>query len=374
MALDVNQAPPYGSFDGINYIARPYEIVFDIDKQKFASEEMFPLELKVFALVDGQKEKTEIFNQQISPDSAIAIDQPATDEETDLPATGEFEEIQELADLPEDIEFFNISRFSIVSDEAEKSRAWPEEVFWSKDGSLWVIDSQRRKLLNFSVDGALKFAFGEKGKDEGQMGLPVALTVKEGKIFIADRSRKSLHKFSEDGTFLLSISSDPLRGFKINLPVSLCFRGEELWVADRVLNRVHCFTSEGRYLGGFGKEVDALINAPIGIRADSEGLFILEDTGIIKKFTPMGKQIAAFQTGCSEPRGFDVDPWGGIWVCDAGKFQVVRFDQKGRVINVLNAPPGPRPWMPAGVDVRQDGKIAVADAENKQVHIFSVEN
>jgi sugar lactone lactonase YvrE len=227
-------------------------------------------------------------------------------------------------------------------------------------------------LLNFSADGRLKLAFGKKGDQPGQMSLPVALTLKQGRIYVADTAQHCLHKFAEDGSFLLQIKSDPSRGAIIDVPGGLCFRGEELWAVDRGLARVCCFDVEGKYLGGFGDH--GIINSPLSVRSDDEGLFILEKNGIIKKFLPMGQQIAGFQTGCLEPRGFEVDPWGTIWVCDARQMQVVRFNQKGRVLATIKAPPGPRPWMPTGVAMRKDGMLAVSDAENKKIHIFSAES
>ncbi|MEW6712813.1 MAG: hypothetical protein AB1403_23550, partial [Candidatus Riflebacteria bacterium] len=203
------------------------------------------------------------------------------------------------------------------------------------------------------------------------MGLPVAIACHQGRIFVSDTARHCLHKFAEDGSFLLEIKGDPEKNVMIDVPAGLDFRGEELWLVDRGIGQVTCLDVEGRYLGGFG---DGLFEAPVSLRTDRDGLLVLEKSGILKKFSPMGQQTAGFQTGCVEPRGFDVDPWGTIWVCDASKFQVVRFNQKGRQLAVLKAPPGPKPWIPTGVAVRQDGTVAVTDAESKKIHIFMVDN
>jgi DNA-binding beta-propeller fold protein YncE len=372
LTLDVEKAPPYGNFGAVSYRSRPYEMTFTIDRSGFDFENLLPLELSVQASVDGQKERVEVFNRRFHKESEELPDSPsATSEVKNIPPSSSV--IQELSDLPEDVELLNIHRFTIVKSDSQRFRAWPEEVAWSEDGTMWVVDSQRRKLMNFDAEGNLKFAFGEKGKKPGSMSLPVALVVQKGRIFVSDRTAVAIHKFSEDGTFLKTITTSQKSSFVLGQPGTLCIRGTELWVADRTKNRIHCFDIEGKHLGGFGIEVDAHINSPVGVRADSEGLWVLESNGIIKKFTPMGQQTGAFQTGCSEPRGFDVDPWGGIWVCDAAKNQVIRFNASGRLLNLISAPPGPKPWVPTGVAVRKDGMIAVTDAENKQIHIFAAE-
>lgn len=383
LRLDVSNAPPYGVQGAITYKARPYEVSFAIDLVAGNLSKDSSIFLVVSASVDGEKDPIEVFRHEIKASTADTATETNHDFSNSqaFPATftapvnespAQHEKIEELADLPQDATFSHIDSFPIVEKESEKNKAWPEEVAWSDDGSLWVVDSQRRKVLNFSSQGKLKLSFGGKGSGSGLMGLPVSLIVHDGKIYVSDQAQHCLHKFSEDGTFLKSLKSDPTKGALINLPGGLCIRGKELWVADRGLSRISCFDQEGAYLGGFGGKSSA-VNSPLGVRADSNGLIVLEKNGIIKKFTPMGQQIAGFQTGCLEARGFDVDPWDSIWICDEAKFQVVRFNLKGKILAILKAPPGPRPWIPTGVTVRQDGMIAVTDAQNKQIHFFKVE-
>ena len=363
-----DQVLPYGVVGPVNYRFRPYELLFEI--KNLTATESGDLSLEVAATIDGADEPAVVFKQEFSSDFH---DVPAGLQSADSDASTETEpEISELADLPEDSSFFLVRSFSSSENMAEVNRAWPEEICWSESGTIWVIDSQRHRLVNFSATGKLKLAFGAKGSENGQMLFPVALTLKQGRIFVSDTTGHCLHKFGEDGSFLARVISDPAVGALINVPGGLCFRGNELWVVDRGLSKLSCFDVEGKYLGGFGSE-NGLISSPLSVRSDQEGLLVLEKSGIVKKFSPMGQQIAGFQTGCVEPRGFDVDTWGTIWVCDASKFQVVRFNQKGRQLAVIKAPPGPRPWVPTGVAVRKDGLIAVSDAENKKIHIFSVE-
>lgn len=366
LSIDPDQVAPYGVAGDFSYFFRPYEMVFTRTRPATAEEKQF--DILVSARIDGEEARIPLFKQSFSKEFKDVAAQPASV----LPDEVVVTEIPELSDLPEDARYMLLQSFPAYENESEANKAWPEEVCWSDSGILWLIDSQLRRVCNFSDAGKLKLAFGSKGDNPGQMGFPVALTLKQGRVYIADTASHCLHKFAEDGSFVLHIKSDPERGVVIDVPGSLCFRGDELWVIDRSLAKVSCFDVDGKHLGGFGDS--SLFNRPISLRSDDEGLLILEKTGIIKKFTSMGQQIFGFQTGCPEPRGFDVDPWGTIWVCDAKQLQVIRFNQKGRILSIIKAPPGPKPWMPTGVAMRKDGLLAVSDAENKKIHLFSPEN
>ena len=234
-----------------------------------------------------------------------------------------------------------------------------------------VLDSQLFRVSRFNLNGSLVKVFGAKGGADGQFGLPVAIAVKDGKIYVADSTKRGIHILNEDGSFAGAISGDPATAAKIDLPSSVCFRKNEIWVADRAQARILCFNDQGAFLGSFASTAAAPIVAPVSIRADADSLFFLESNGLVKKFSPMGSFDATFQSGCSESTGFDVDPWGGIWVCDPVKFMVHRFSRNGKILTSILPPPGPRPWVPTSVAVRRDGKVAITDAQNKMVHIFS---
>ncbi|MGM0598252.1 MAG: NHL repeat-containing protein [Candidatus Rifleibacteriota bacterium] len=371
LTLDLGKVAPYGVVNNISYSAGPYELNLIVhDNSGLTSQ---PSYIKVETLVEGEKNRAEVFRSKIGAETG------SDDEATNtVQLSSEKNEISEnkismLASLPEDCVFKLVQSFSVAENPAELRRAWPEDVFWSEDGTLWVVDSQRRKILNFTEEGRLRLSFGEKGKTDGRFSLPVAITANTNRLFVADKLNHSLMKFSHDGSFLEKISNTGGNQTLINLPVGMCFRANELWVADRGLSRINCFDIDGNYLGGFGGPKSKLVKSPVSVRVDSEGLVILEKSGILKKFTPMGQQTVGFHTGCSEVRGFDVDPWDSIWVCDSASYQVVRLSPDGKTLTRLGSPPGPQPWVPTGVSVRKDGLIAVSDAESAQIHIFSPE-
>jgi hypothetical protein len=217
-------------------------------------------------------------------------------------------------------------------------------------------------------------AFGDKGSKDAQLGLPVAIAILGDMIFVSDYSNHALHLFNDSGLWQRSIKSNKSSGLLLDFPGSICFRHEEMWVPDRGNSGILCFDLNGSFLGTFVSTHEAPIESPISVRADEDSLFVMQKNGIMKIFNPMGTLEASVNTGCKEVSGFEYDFWGGFWICDGVNSVVKRFDQKGRVLLEISSPSGlQEPWIPTSLALRNDGKLAVADAANKMVHIFAVE-
>jgi len=386
--LDINEAlPPVGQTGNIQYRAQPFEFEIALPISVFEGK---PMALEVKAMIDGGTDPVTIrkgvFQPETADDSTEEVeekpasassgndfsDAPAVDHETAASAVEpEIEEIITREDLDASSTFSLEKSFSVVSEEAEKLNAWPQSIAWGETGGIWVLDSQLFKVSRFNLNGSLVKSFGAKGSADGQFGLPVAIAVKDQKIYVADTTKRGIHILNEDGSFAGAISGDPATAAKIDLPSGICFRKNEIWVSDRAQARILCFNDQGAFLGSFASTAAAPIVSPVSIRADADSLFFLESNGLVKKFSPMGSFDATFQSGCSESTGFDVDPWGGIWVCDPVKFMVHRFSRNGKILTSILPPPGPKPWVPTSVAVRKDGKVAITDAQNKMIHIFS---
>lgn len=371
---------PFGAMDRFSYRAQPYELEVTVPVD-ILDKDICEVEIK--AAVDGSQAMVQArratWQASAEPEETAdndeedlsAVPAAVADEASASAALAKAEEIIPLESMAEKTAFQVESSFSVLENETDSLVSWPHDLLWDDKGGLWVLDSQRRRVCNFNRDGTLVTAFGSKGEADGTLGLPVAMAIKDQTLYVADTTRHCIHLFNTDGTWKSAIKANPAAGLQIDLPGGICFRKNEMWVSDRGLARILCFNEQGAFLGSFGSTPAAPIIAPINVRADSDSLFILEKNGLVKKFSPMGHFDATFQTGCVEGLGFDVDPWGGIWVCDAEKFQVLRFARNGSLLTTIKAPPAPKPWLPTAVSVRKDGKIAVTDAQNKMLHIFA---
>lgn len=380
MKLEVNEKLlPLGLSGKANYRADLFGLEFSLPVNLVDAS---GCRLEVLAPIDGNNEKSPVFSMVWQNDkSSAGVDENDDDfSEVEAIYSGEIEgqkttfseeNVTPLKSLDFQATFQLEKSFSILENASEENLAWPQDLTWDSTGRLWILDSQKRRVLRFTSDGKIMKAFSGKGNTDGLMDLPVAMAVSNDHVFISDSARHAIHKFKMDGSFAGYIKNDPAVGNLIDLPAGICFRKDEMWVADRGNGKILCFNPQGGFLGSFSSTPAAPIVSPVSIRADADSLFILEKNGLVKKFSPMGSFDATFQTGCRDGLGFDVDAWGTIWVCDAEKFQVLRFSSAGSRIAELAAPPAPKPWLPTAVAVRIDGKIAVADAQNKMVHIYS---
>ncbi len=268
--------------------------------------------------------------------------------------------------------FIYESSFSVLEHELDFFTAWPQDLAWS-GFDLWLLDSQRRRIINFTSSGTLRRAFGQKGTSVGQLGLPVYITVEEDNLYVSDYTNRSLYMFDYAGNLRLALRSDVNTGLKLNNPGSLCFRHGEMWLPDTGTSGILCFDNEHNFLGTFISNAEAPIEEPIIVRADDSYLFVMQKNGHIKVLNPMGTVDKSIDTNCNDVLGFELDHWGKFWLCDGEKGLVKRFDEGGNTLTELDMPENLREkWLPTSISIRADGKVAVSDAANKMIHIFTV--
>lgn len=282
------------------------------------------------------------------------------------------EELMPLEQLSELAVFDYEFGFSVLEHELDLYMAWPQDLQWL-ERDLWLLDGQRRRVLNFTQRGALRRAFGEKGSGDGKFGLPIYLAVRGDNLYISDYTNRSLLIFDYAGEFQQALKTDRNTGLKLSYPGSICFRHDEIWVPDSGSSGILCFDLDHNFLGTFVSSDEAPIVEPIIVRANDSHLFVMQKDGVIRFLNPMGSVESSLNTGCTDVLAFELDPWGGFWICDGEKGLVRRFDFKGNDLAILKAPMGLKEnWIPTSVSIRKDGKVAVADAANKMIHIFAV--
>jgi hypothetical protein len=255
--------------------------------------------------------------------------------------------------------------------------SWPKGLAWSADGSLWVTDSQNRRVLNFSEEGDLIIAFGRRGRRFGFLGLPIDLALSGDKVLVSDTANHCVHVFDQNGNSLRDIGVWGSKAGQLDLPYGIDMIGDELVIADRGNCRIERFSLDGKHLGGFGRkgELPGYIKDPIALKVHNEQIWIFEgELSRLQRFSKEGKILGSFiEKGLKSPSALDIDPWGYPWIADDDGHRVYRLDQTGKVLNVLDTPPTEKPWKPTAIAVRADGLVAVADGEARAVHLFRIQ-
>ena len=185
-------------------------------------------------------------------------------------------------------------------------------------------------------------------------------------------------------------------------PMGGALDGEgRIWAADTANNRIVVFSSDGRYLfeiGGHGiaKPLpgveptweEGLLNYPIGIDIDEEGIVYVADfrNDQVQVFDDSGAFVRRFPDPLEVVgRGGSGQDGTGIAVTDvavadglvfaADTYQVVVFTAEGEFVRQFGRPgtgPGEFDHL-TGIDVTSDGLVLVADSNNGRVQALTAD-
>lgn len=407
--------PPYGTQDGISFQGQPFRFSLLIPADRVQGKEnavavslqarltQIPQPLEVLrvslnppagpaaptaALPPGSATATAPLAHPTAVDSAppasapaapvmatppaLIAPQPVTTPPPSPPEPIVLKPVVPIADPGPRAILQKVGSFRVAEGTATDYMAWPKGLAWASDGSLWVADSQNRRILQFTEDGRLMKAFGKKGKGPGQLGLPIDLAVSGKQVFVSDTSAHTVAVFSPDGTPLRNIGTWGTRPGQTDLPHGLCVASGQLILADRGNSRIMRFGLDGTYRGGFGTkgELPGSLRNPIAVQGTAAELFVLEDRGRLQRFSYDGKYLGQVGTGAKEPTGLEIDPWGYLWIADPGANRVMRIDARGTSLLALESAETAKPWIPTAVAVRPDGLVAIGDGEGKLIRLY----
>lgn len=142
-------------------------------------------------------------------------------------------------------------------------------------GLLYVTDIGDQSVKIFDEKGKLVRKFGKAGRGEGEFAFPNGIAVsRDGSIFVADSNNSRVQVFSPEGKFKVLFQGDP----PLSLPRGLAIDGlDRLHVTDTLAHKVAVFTLKGKFLFSYGWEEDEeetserQLYYPNGIAIDSEG-------------------------------------------------------------------------------------------------------
>jgi DNA-binding beta-propeller fold protein YncE len=198
------------------------------------------------------------------------------------------------------------------------------------DGNVYVVDRGNQRVQVFDPQGKPKLILGA-----GRLKSPQGVAVDSaGRVYVTDEGTRSIEAFYAEGARLAKLSHQMISA-PLGLPGAIAIGPQDhLYVTDLVGLTILSFDNAGHFLatlGSRGSEASYLA-WPIGIAVGAEGTIYVADKvlGVIKQFDPEGRQVAAFGRG---PRGEPITPAalaldarGRLYVCDAAKGRVLRFN------------------------------------------------
>jgi DNA-binding beta-propeller fold protein YncE len=148
-------------------------------------------------------------------------------------------------------------------------------------GRLYVADRNAHKVVALSSDGAALFEFGGKGAADGQLNMPMGITVdRNGTIYVLDSGNFRVQKFDVEGKFLGKFGSVGDRvGFFSN-PKGIALDSEgHIYVTDAAFSNFQIFDQEGKVLLFVGRLGSAPgdMYLPAGISIDENDRIYIAD-------------------------------------------------------------------------------------------------
>ncbi len=213
-------------------------------------------------------------------------------------------------------------------------------IAFASDGAFYVTDTGNHRIQKFGPDRGFLTAWGSEGRELGQFDTPIDVVVDgQGRVYVLDSFRNNppadpgtgaVQVFDADGRFLAAWGEYGKEPGQITGPFGIGLDPDgTLLVAEFDNNRVQRFTPEGELLDGWGEygwkegefvwAMDAAVNA-------AGRVFVTDYSNArVQVFDRDGRFLAAWGKPGSDPGqfasalGVAVGGGGIVYVTDAGK-------------------------------------------------------
>lgn len=257
------------------------------------------------------------------------------------------------------------------------------------DGSVYVSDSGRHRIVQFSPNGELLRGFGSEGSALGQLDRPMHLaTDLAGRLYVADYLNDRIQVFDTDGRPLRFLGAgifDAPGGVAVG-------RDGAVYVADFYHHRLVRLTPEGEVVAAWGREGrfwTGRFHYPTDVAIGAHGEVIVADAynhriqifrsdGTLVRMWggPLGIGLKGGGRGQFDvATGVGTDRQGRIYVADFYNHRVQVFSATGRWLGTFGTPgTGPGQFdRPTDVAVAPDGTVYVVDFGNNRIQLFRPE-
>lgn len=256
---------------------------------------------------------------------------------------------------------------------------FPSGVAVDDAGRIYAVDSRSAQILVFGADERLKHEFGYK-----ELKRPTGLTVDSvrKRIYVVDTDRHRLVVFSTSGRLLSTIGKRGSGPGEFNYPLDVALDGAgNLYVLDSMNARVEVLDPQGHFLRSFGERGTASGSFQVAksIAVSPTGQVYVTDTMANRMviFDLKGDYLmtlggqAAFTGGHVSPGGFlmpvgiDVDRNNTIWVVDSLNGMVHEFQYlTAAYLKKHPILPG-QIYLPPGVELDKSLSPAARDGAGK---------
>lgn len=260
----------------------------------------------------------------------------------------------------------------------------PTDVALGPDGSLYVLDSDNRRVQRFSADGAY---LGTLCNDDmGVEGLrnPNHLAVRQdGSVLVTDRDGGRIVHCSADGSTTTSWLASPGGDDTLYGPRGIAIGPDgSVYVVESWPCRIRRFASDGTPKGSWGGcgAGPGTFDNPGGVAVAPNGVVYVADAESIQYFSAGGVRLGGWQLRGTDggafgwPGGLAVAADGTVWVSDWPYQRLYRYDRSGQLLESHGGCRGRDQGQfvaPSGLAVDADGVVYIADSGNDRVQTLA---
>ena len=193
-----------------------------------------------------------------------------------------------------------------VAGEIKVKDLTPMAVAVDKQGALWALDKNERRVVKLDDAGNILASFGGKGSKKGQLDDPTDMAIaSNGDIYIADRGNNWVQVFNSDGGFVRAITKSITA--KLDEPAAIALDPQDkLYVLDKARLVISVFSARGEPLLEFGKAQDAVakLSKPLALMANHDEVLVL-DANQVKVYSHSGQYQRSFSAKGNAPGELD---------------------------------------------------------------------
>ena len=201
--------------------------------------------------------------------------------------------------------------------------SWLSGVAVTDRGTILVVDSSNHRIQQFTMEGQCISCVGKIGNGPLEFWYPNGIAVNKitGQVFIADFGNDRIQVLNPDLSFSYSFGNHGSKEGQLDLPLDVSVDDvRTVYVADSENNRIQFFTPEGKFLSMF------MINRkrPWGVAYLERTLYITYDgySGITM-YTTSGECIGSIEGATVSPRHLAVDGAGYLYCCDKDRLVIL---------------------------------------------------
>jgi sugar lactone lactonase YvrE len=237
----------------------------------------------------------------------------------------------------------------------------PEGVAIAPDGSIWVGDQDRQRVLKFSSTGSFLFEIGPID------GFSMAVD-HFGRLAVSDI--EVIRVFDQAGTELFSFGGPALGsgpgqfGFG---PTGIAVDSQGRFIVGDLGNaRGQIFDQDGNFVTTFaqGSPPPGQIIGPHGVAVDSQDRIYLSWNGSVDRYDPSGAPQGTIVTGLLFPEGLATDLDDHLYIANTLSAEVIVTDSAGTKLVTLQPSVGDPFDLPHSIATDPVGRVVFTHGLN----------